>query len=136
MLAPPSQHSAAKSVHAIAVADPSQELGRFERFLLETGASKLEPADYERLQAAFEAAGERVALLGSPMRLVSGRAGFYHTNTEDTGIPFFDVIHNYSTLSIPGYLENHGDDIPAEWQQNEDDAENDDHDRGGDGPER
>jgi hypothetical protein len=50
--------------------------------------------------------------------VVSGRAGFYHTNVEDTGVPFFDVTHNYSTLSIPGYLENHGDDIPSEWQQN------------------
>jgi hypothetical protein len=31
--------------------------------------------------------------------VVSGRGGFYHTNTEDTGIPFFEIIHNYHATS-------------------------------------
>lgn len=35
---------------------------RFERFLLESGQPELDPADYARLEAAFEAAGE----LGAP----------------------------------------------------------------------
>ena len=35
--------------------------------------------------------------------VVSGRAGFYHTNVEDTGIPSFDLIHNYSTSSLSNY---------------------------------
>jgi hypothetical protein len=47
--------------------------------------------------------------------VVSGRAGFYHTNVEDTGIPYFDVIHNYSTLSNDGYLEKFPE-IPPEAQ--------------------
>jgi len=48
--------------------------------------------------------------------VISGRGGFYHTNVEDTGIPFFDIIHNYSTGSVSGYLDRHPD-IPTEWQQ-------------------
>jgi hypothetical protein len=32
--------------------------------------------------------------------VVSSRAGFYHTNAEDTGVPTFDLIHNYSTSSF------------------------------------
>jgi hypothetical protein len=47
--------------------------------------------------------------------VVSGRAGFYHTNTEDTGIPFFDIIHNYSTSNTGEYLENYPE-IPANAQ--------------------
>jgi hypothetical protein len=45
--------------------------------------------------------------------VVSGRAGFYHTNTEDTGIPFFDIIHNYSTSNTGEYLENYPEIPPA-----------------------
>ncbi len=47
--------------------------------------------------------------------VVSARGGFYHTNVIDTGIPYFDVIHNYSASSIPGYLERHPE-IPPEAQ--------------------
>ncbi len=37
--------------------------------------------------------------------IVSARGGFYHTNVEDTGIPLFDLIHNYSTGSTGGFLD-------------------------------
>jgi hypothetical protein len=47
--------------------------------------------------------------------VLSARGGFYHTNEIDTGIPFYDVIHNYSTSSIPGYLERHPE-IPPDAQ--------------------
>jgi hypothetical protein len=47
--------------------------------------------------------------------VVSGRAGFYHTNEVDTGIPFYDIIHNYSITSIPGYLDRHPE-IPPDAQ--------------------
>ena len=47
--------------------------------------------------------------------VLSARGGFYHTNMVDTGIPFYDVIHNYSTRSIPGYLERYPE-IPADAQ--------------------
>ena len=50
--------------------------------------------------------------------VISARGGFYRTNVVDTGIPFFDVIHNYSHLgSIPGYLDSYPE-IPADAQQN------------------
>lgn len=48
--------------------------------------------------------------------VVSGRVGFYHTNVMDTGIPIFDLIHNYSTGSLGGFLDRHPE-IPAEWAQ-------------------
>ena len=35
---------------------------------------------------------------------------------SDTGIPIFDLIHNYSTGSIGGYLDRHPE-IPSQWQQ-------------------
>jgi hypothetical protein len=49
--------------------------------------------------------------------VVSARGGFYHTNVEDTGIPFFDIIHNYSTSSTAGFVDRHPE-IPSAWQQN------------------
>jgi len=49
--------------------------------------------------------------------VVAARVGFYHTNVEDTGVPTFDVVHNYSTLSDPNFLTTFGDDIPANAQQ-------------------
>jgi hypothetical protein len=47
--------------------------------------------------------------------VVGGRAGFYHTNVEDTGIPTFEVIHNYSTYSNPGFLDKYPE-IPSDAQ--------------------
>jgi hypothetical protein len=46
--------------------------------------------------------------------VVSGRAGFYRTNVEDTGVPFFDLTHNY--YGLPGFVDRHPE-IPTEWQQ-------------------
>ena len=48
--------------------------------------------------------------------VISGRAGYYKTNVEDTGIPLFPIIHNYSTSSIAGFVDRHPE-IPTEWQQ-------------------
>ena len=48
--------------------------------------------------------------------VISGRGGFYHTNVEDVGIPIFDLVHNYSTGSIGGYLDRYPE-IPPQWQQ-------------------
>jgi len=48
--------------------------------------------------------------------VVSARGGLYHANVVDTGIPLFDVIHNYSTSSNPFFLFIYGDDIPPEAQ--------------------
>jgi hypothetical protein len=48
--------------------------------------------------------------------VISGRAGLYHFNEFDTGIPFFDIIHNYSVWSDPAYLDNHPE-IPPEARQ-------------------
>jgi hypothetical protein len=44
--------------------------------------------------------------LMSDSLVFSGRGGYYKTNYEDTGLPFFDVIHEYSTASAgtPGTL--------------------------------
>ena len=49
--------------------------------------------------------------------VVSARGGFYHTNREDTGIPTFDVVHNYSGYSIPGYLDRYPE-IPPDARNN------------------
>ncbi len=46
--------------------------------------------------------------------VVSGRVGFYRTNVEDTGVPFYDLTHNY--YGISGFVDRHPE-IPAEWQQ-------------------
>ena len=46
--------------------------------------------------------------------VVSARGGFYHTNYSDTGLPFFDLIHNYSTGSIAGFTDRHPE-IPSQW---------------------
>lgn len=35
----------------------------------------------------------------SPALVISGRGGYYLTDAKDTGIPLFDIIHNYSTSS-------------------------------------
>ncbi len=48
--------------------------------------------------------------------VVSGRVGYYKTNSEDTGIPIFPLIHNYSTGSTAGFVDRHPE-IPAQWQQ-------------------
>ena len=48
--------------------------------------------------------------------VISGRGGFYHTNRSQTGIPFFDIIHNYSTSSVAGFTDRYPE-IPAQWQQ-------------------
>lgn len=45
--------------------------------------------------------------------VVAGRAGFYHTNVEDTGIPTYPTIHNYSTASDPNFLDLYPDIPPA-----------------------
>jgi len=47
--------------------------------------------------------------------VISGRAGFYHTNVEDVGIPTFDIIHNYSTSSIAGFVDRYPE-IPSAYQ--------------------
>ena len=49
--------------------------------------------------------------------IISGRGGFYHTNNIDTGVPLFDLIHNYSTSSIPGFSDRYPE-IPPAYQQN------------------
>jgi hypothetical protein len=49
--------------------------------------------------------------------VASARGGFYHVNTEDTGIPTFPLIHNYSTGSVAGFVDRHPE-IPAAYQQN------------------
>ncbi len=49
--------------------------------------------------------------------IVSGRGGFYHTNVVDTGVPLYDLIHNYSTGSIAGFVDRYPE-IPAPFQQN------------------
>jgi hypothetical protein len=48
--------------------------------------------------------------------VVSGRAGFYHTNYEEYGIPTYPLNHTYSSSSDPAFLDLFGDDIPTEWQ--------------------
>jgi hypothetical protein len=48
--------------------------------------------------------------------VVSGRVGFYHTNNMDTGVPTFDLIHNYSTSNDPAFLDMYPD-IPGPWRQ-------------------
>jgi hypothetical protein len=48
--------------------------------------------------------------------VVSGRGGYFKTNVEDTGIPFFPVIHNYSTLGTAGFVDRHPE-IPSQWHQ-------------------
>ena len=44
--------------------------------------------------------------------VVAGRVGYYHTNVEDTGIPTFDLIHNYSTSNSQAML----DILPPEYR--------------------
>jgi hypothetical protein len=48
--------------------------------------------------------------------IVSARGGLYHSNVEDTGIPIFDLIHNYSTGSTGGFLDRHPE-IPPAFQE-------------------
>ncbi len=50
--------------------------------------------------------------------VVGARAGFFHTNVMDTGIPTFDLIHNYSTSSIRDFLEATWPIMDPQWQQN------------------
>ncbi|HSO23136.1 MAG TPA: TonB-dependent receptor [Chondromyces sp.] len=50
--------------------------------------------------------------------VVGARAGFFHTNTEDTGIPTFDLIHNYSTSSVGDFLRATWPVMDPQWQQN------------------
>jgi outer membrane receptor protein involved in Fe transport len=47
--------------------------------------------------------------------VVSARAGFYHTNSTDTGVPLFDLIHNYSIYGQPGFVDRHPE-IPSQYQ--------------------
>jgi hypothetical protein len=47
--------------------------------------------------------------------VVSAHGGFYRTNVVDTGIPLYDIVHNYSSRSISGYLERYPE-IPADAQ--------------------
>ena len=50
--------------------------------------------------------------------VISGRAGFYHTNNIDTGVPLFDLIHNYSTSNASDATDGTlYPDTPAQWQQ-------------------
>jgi hypothetical protein len=56
--------------------------------------------------------------IASDSFVVAGRAGFFHTNTEDTGIPTFPLIHNYSTSSDPDFLESVYPEMDPQWQQN------------------
>ncbi len=51
----------------------------------------------------------------TPSLLVSGRAGYFMTDSRDTGIPFFPLIHNYSTSSAA--LPSSYPDVPAQWVQ-------------------
>ncbi|MGD8441452.1 MAG: TonB-dependent receptor [Holophagae bacterium] len=55
--------------------------------------------------------------IASDSFVVAARAGFFHTNAEDTGVPTFPLVHNYSTSSDPDFLDLFGDDIPAQWQE-------------------
>jgi hypothetical protein len=50
--------------------------------------------------------------------VVGARAGFFHTNVMDTGIPTFDLIHNYSTASSSTVLQNAWPLMDPQWQQN------------------
>ena len=50
--------------------------------------------------------------------VVGARAGFFHTNTEDTGIPTFDLIHNYSTSSVGDFLQATWPLMDPQWRQN------------------
>lgn len=47
--------------------------------------------------------------------LVSARGGYFMTDSHDTGIPFFDVIHNYSVASRKLPADFPG--VPAQWVQ-------------------
>jgi len=50
--------------------------------------------------------------------VVGARAGFFHTNVMDTGIPTFDLIHNYSTSSSSSVLQAAWPLMDPQWQQN------------------
>jgi hypothetical protein len=78
-----------------------------------TAQSSYAPLGQEGERETYSLTGDWIA---TDTFVVSGRAGFYHTNVMDTGIPTFDLIHNYSTGSTPGYIDRHPE-IPAEWQQ-------------------
>ncbi|MCK5376271.1 MAG: hypothetical protein KAJ97_04255, partial [Acidobacteria bacterium] len=45
--------------------------------------------------------------------VVSARGGLYHTDYNTTGIPLFDVIHNYDRSSVSGYLDRYPEIPPA-----------------------
>jgi len=51
--------------------------------------------------------------IASDSFIVSARGGLYHSNVEDTGIPFFDLIHQYSSGSVGGFLDRHPDIAPG-----------------------
>jgi hypothetical protein len=53
--------------------------------------------------------------IASDSFVVSGRGGFFHHNVYDTGIPTYDLIHNYSTASLAGFVDRHPE-IPPEAQ--------------------
>jgi len=55
--------------------------------------------------------------IASDSFVVAGRVGFFHTNVEDTGIPTFDLIHNYSTSSDPTFLESVYPEMDPQWRQ-------------------
>jgi hypothetical protein len=55
--------------------------------------------------------------IASDSFVVAGRAGFFHTNVEDTGIPTFPLVHNYSTSSIPDFLEATWPEMDPQWRQ-------------------
>ena len=55
--------------------------------------------------------------IASDSFVVAGRAGYFHTNTEDTGIPTFPLVHNYSTSSDEDFLTSVYPQMDPQWQQ-------------------
>lgn len=55
--------------------------------------------------------------IASDSFVVAGRAGYFHTNTEDTGIPTFPLVHNYSTSSDADFLTSVYPQMDPQWQQ-------------------
>ncbi len=78
------------------------------------GQENYEPLGVEGERETYYLTADWIA---SDSFVLSGRGGFYHTNTVDTGVPLFDLIHNYSTSSDSDFLDTFEGDIPTQWQQ-------------------
>ena len=55
--------------------------------------------------------------IASDSFVVAARAGFFHTNVKDTGIPTWDLVHNYSTSSNEDFLESVWPEMDPQWRQ-------------------